>query len=40
MSHPGVYTFIVQQSIDCYTSLSLGFNNRPNQEFSELCSCY
>jgi hypothetical protein len=37
---PGVYTFTVQQSIGCYTSLSLGFNNRPDQEFSELCGCY
>jgi hypothetical protein len=32
---PGVYTFTVTQSIGCYTSLSLGFNNRPAQEVSE-----
>jgi hypothetical protein len=37
---PGVYTFTVQHSIGCYTSLSLGFNNRMDQEFSELCSYY
>jgi hypothetical protein len=35
-----VYTFIVQQSIGYYTSLSLGFSNRSDQEFSKLCSCY
>jgi hypothetical protein len=37
-STPGVYTFTLTQSIGCFTSLALGLNNRPDQEFSELCS--
>jgi hypothetical protein len=28
---PGVYTFTFTQSIRCFTSLALGFNNRSNQ---------
>jgi hypothetical protein len=28
---PGVYTFTVTQSIGCFTSLALGFSNRPDQ---------